>query len=35
VYPENRASIKVLEKLGFNFLEEKKLKRGLRRVYKL
>jgi len=35
VHPKNWASIKVLEKLGFNFAEEKELKRGLRRVYKL
>jgi len=35
VHPKNRASIKVLEKLEFNFVKEKELKRGLRRVYKL
>jgi len=35
VHPKNRASINVLEKLGFNFVKEKELKRGLRRVYKL
>jgi RimJ/RimL family protein N-acetyltransferase len=35
VHPKNRASINVLDKLEFNFLEEKELKRGLRRVYKL